>query len=111
MSSIRDFTFTSFFGAQSALSNRQSRRIGYATTLERSGDAIVMRHHGNVIITYTLGYITVTTCGWYSQSTARRIARFSPIHPFCHGRHWYAAINGVTTPFYDGLNIATETAS
>ena len=109
--SILDFTFTTYQEARAVLNGRDHVTLDGRTVLRHHIDTgiVDLIHHMTVIVRYyPNGIIKVSTDGHYSRSTAQRIARFSPIHPFRRGRRWYAAINGVTTPFYDGLNIATE---
>lgn len=51
------------------------RKLAYATTAQRTGDVVEIRHHGNVIATLAPGMIKVDTCGWDSMTTASRLNR------------------------------------
>lgn len=55
------------------MGGRNHRQIAYATTLERVGPAIYVKHHSNVIAVLEPDQVYVTKCGWDSPTTANRL--------------------------------------
>ena len=56
------------------LGTKPSRELAYATTAERLGDSIIVRHHGSPIVSLTEGQlIAVSKAGYNSSTTTRRL--------------------------------------
>jgi hypothetical protein len=72
-------TIQSWFGAQTALGNRDSRKIAHATYLRADGEDFVIRQHQTDIIWYYKnGDITLNTDGWFTRTTRDRLEEFTP---------------------------------
>lgn len=65
--------------AAAALSNRQARKVGNNTTLERNAGNIELKLHGSAIVIYQPdGAIVLDTCGWPTRTTIDRLNTFGP---------------------------------
>ena len=116
------FGTASYFGAQTALGSRDSRKVGHNTYLHTGyGGAYAVRYHSTDILTMLPdGTLRVSTGGWWTNTTLTRINGLLPA-PFRIGSHRvgkvstaYLWVRGYpVTPFVDGLVIdpAAETVS
>jgi hypothetical protein len=55
------------------LGNKQGTALAYATTAERLGDSIIVRHHGSPIVSLTEGIVALSKAGYNSQTTTQRL--------------------------------------
>lgn len=104
----------SYFGAQTALGSRDSKRIGHNTTLHRTyGGAYAVQYHSTDILTaHPDGSIEIATGGWDTITTKTRINHLLPGGYGIHGHRiagqtsLYLWVRGYPiTPFVDGLTV------
>jgi hypothetical protein len=57
------------------LGGRWHKQVAYATSIERVGSAIYVKHHENVIAVLEPDSVYVTKCGWDSDTTANRLRK------------------------------------
>ncbi len=79
---LNDPTPTTYAQAERVLNegrNRESRKIGNNTWLERRGKNIAVRlHHTDVVTWSPNGTVTFRTGGWDSTTTRERLNRYAP---------------------------------
>ena len=82
--------------------NRQERKIGNNTYAEIEHDkSISVRLHGtDVVRFYPNGLVKLNSGGWHTQTTQRRINKYSPVKIFQKNFEWFLADG---TPFEDNM--------
>ena len=102
---------SSFMSALTVLNGRQSRKIGFQTSLVRiSDDEVALKHHNTYIVKYSYDNLVIDPNGYRSSTTKRRIneaLRGSGYSVFQKNWEWkvYNRKNDVTIPFEDGMVI------
>jgi hypothetical protein len=62
-----------FYGAQTMLGNRESRKVGHNTYLIRRGDDVAVRYHNTDVVTFHADMTaTLRNGGWDTVTTRKR---------------------------------------
>lgn len=78
-------TIKNYTQAKASLKNRDSKIVRNNTKLIRNGNAISVKLHNTIIVTYyPSGMISINTGGWSSNLTADRIGRFTKLCVYKH---------------------------
>lgn len=72
MSNLKLPTLT-YLNLNRLLGRKHGITLAYATTAERHGDSIVVRHHGSPIVSLTDGFVALSKAGYNSSTTSRRL--------------------------------------
>ncbi len=79
--------------AESILKNRQSRKVGNNTYLERYSDYIAVRLHWTEVVRYLPnGDVQLNSGGYRTATTKARINEFSPASVYQRDFQWF--VNG-----------------
>jgi hypothetical protein len=105
---------SSYFGADTALGKRDTRKVANNTYLRRRGDGeIALRLHNTDVVTWTLDTVTLNTGGWTTVTTKARINEALPggYGVWSDKGRWYlhAREAGTRYAFADGITIHTDT--
>ena len=107
--SVYDRIPSSFMAALTVLNGRQSRKIGFQTSLVRiSEEVVALKHHNTYIVKYDYTGMEVDPNGYRSSTTKRRInkaIRNCGVQIFQKNWEWkvYNRKNDTTIPFVDGM--------
>lgn len=112
---------TNWFGADTLLGKRDSRKIRHNTVLYRhaNGDIAVRLHNTDVVTFHhpngeRSGQVTFSTGGWHTATTKERINRYAPafVKVYQAKGAWYLAEvpgwdweNATHREFYDGIAV------
>lgn len=112
MSNLRDLeTIKNFLDAQSILGNRQSKKLCYATSIERRDeDTIAVKQHFTDILTYKRnGEVIYNTGGWHTSTTKQRLGDIGPLGQIWQQKRiWYFDHNGETLGYADGMSVYVD---
>lgn len=96
---------TNYFEAQGILQSRTHKRLSKNTDLTKEHDCIVLELHGHPIVIYRPDSITISSCGWPTVTTKRRLNQCSPFTVWQKDFEWYVDIDGKTFDFEDDTEI------
>lgn len=80
----------SFTEVLAFMDRRAMVKIAHNTTLERESDCVVLRYHDNPIIVYYPEFVSLSSCGWRTTTTKRRLNQFTRVRVYQKEFVWYA---------------------
>lgn len=90
----------SFTDANQILGNRDRKKIGHNTYLQRAGDDIEAIYHSTAVVTYhPNNTMTCKTGGWQTVTTKDRLNQLTPLRIGSTKGIWYAN----SERFFDGI--------
>lgn len=91
----------SFSDADAILGNRNRKKIGHNTYLQRDGEVIEAIYHSTPIVTYfRSGRMRLETGGWYTPTTKDRLNQLTPLYITQAKNIWYLSDG---SRFFDGI--------
>ena len=103
-----------YFSAERELGNRDTRKVGNNTYLERDrwspGTIFLRLHRTRIVAFHEDGSVRLNSGGWQTVTTKERLNWVSGIRVFQQDWQWYVYIpkTGETVPYSDGMVLFTD---
>ena len=98
-------TLRSYAEAEAFLGGKQSRKVAHNTWVELRTAGITIRFHVTDIVLYleSTGSVVLSSGGWRTTTTKRRLNCFSPFQVWQRNFDWFIDVSEKPVPFVDGM--------
>ena len=115
---VRSLSCLNYESCKSLLAGVSRKRLARETVLSRGAtlcspnqDHFVVTLHGNPIIhLFPDGSMVLSSCGWLTRTTCRRLQALAGVLVYKRDGKWYIEARGgsQTLPFVDGIRIRSD---